>query len=41
MIFIEGFKRNKTNKKLSKYKEIYDASNKRLHLYLGKLINKV
>ena len=35
--FIEGFKRLKTNENNPKYKEICDASSKRLHLYLGTL----
>ena len=35
--FIEGFKRLKTNENNPKYKEICDASNKRLHLLLGTL----
>ena len=35
--FIEGFKRLKTNENNPKYKEICDASNKRLQLLLGTL----
>ena len=35
--FIEGFKRLKANENNPKYKEICDASNKRLHLQLGTL----
>jgi len=35
--FIEGFKRLKANENNPKYKEICDASNKRLHLELGTL----
>ena len=37
MSFIEGFKRLKANENNPKYKEICDASNKRLHLLLGTL----
>ena len=35
--FIEGFKRLKANENNPKYKEICDASNKRLQLHLGTL----
>ncbi|MBP5693836.1 MAG: hypothetical protein J6X03_00025, partial [Bacilli bacterium] len=37
IIFIEGFKRLKANENNPKYKEICNASNKRLHLQLGTL----
>ena len=37
IIFIEGFKRLKANENNPKYKEISQASNKRLHLQLGTL----